>query len=114
MVGKKEKGPVGPAKTEAEKEEDKLETFFCKIYEFHNPVPVAPVFTPAELRLATPSVLYLLLFLFLHPTSHLLVILSSLLFRLLIFLSFLLLTSSFPIPSPHLLLLVLRQLSYVL
>ena len=38
---KKKKGPVGPEK---EEEEEKLETFFGKIYEFHNPVPVAPVF----------------------------------------------------------------------
>ena len=48
-IEKKEKGPVGSAKTETEKEEDKLETFFCKIHEFHNPAPVAPVFIPAEL-----------------------------------------------------------------
>ena len=43
---KKEKGPVEPGK-----EEDKLESFFSHIYEFHNPVLVAPppVFLPAEL-----------------------------------------------------------------
>ena len=34
---------------EKEKEEDKLERFFCHLYEFHNPVPNAPVFVPAEL-----------------------------------------------------------------
>ena len=43
---KKEKGPVEPEK---EKEEDKLERFFCHLYEFHNPVPNTPVFVPAEL-----------------------------------------------------------------
>ena len=43
---KKEKGPVGPEK---EEEEEKLETFFCKIYDFHNPVPVAPVYVPEEI-----------------------------------------------------------------
>ena len=48
-VKKKEKGPVGPAELKTEKEEDKLETFFCKVYEFHNPIPVAPAFIPAEL-----------------------------------------------------------------
>ena len=47
-IEKKETGPVGPAEKEKE-EEEKLETFFCKIHEFHNPVPVAPVFVPAEL-----------------------------------------------------------------
>ena len=31
---KKEKGPVEPGK----EEEDKLESFFCHLYEFHNPV----------------------------------------------------------------------------
>ena len=49
-IEKKEKGPVEPGKKE--EEEDKLETFFCQLYEFHNPpvpVPVAPVFVPAEL-----------------------------------------------------------------
>ena len=48
-IEKKEKGPVEPGKKE---EEDKLETFFCQLYEFHNPpvpVPVAPVFVPADL-----------------------------------------------------------------
>ena len=49
-IVKREKGPVGPGEEEKEKEEeDKLETFFCKIHEFHIPVPVAPVFVPAEL-----------------------------------------------------------------
>ena len=43
---KKKKGPVEP---EDEEEEDKLETFFCNLYEFHNPVPNAPVFVQAEL-----------------------------------------------------------------
>ena len=39
-----------PGEKEKEKEEeDNLETFFCKIHEFHNPVPVTPVFVPAEL-----------------------------------------------------------------
>ena len=37
---KKKKGPIGPEK-EKEKEEDKLEFFFCQLYEFHNPVPNA-------------------------------------------------------------------------
>ena len=45
---KKKKGPVEPEKVK-EEEVDKLESFFCKIYDFHNPVPVAPVFVPAEL-----------------------------------------------------------------
>ena len=36
-------------RAEKEEEEDKLEIFFCKIHEFHNPVTVAPVFVPAEL-----------------------------------------------------------------
>ena len=40
---KKKKGPVGPEK---EAEEDKLESFFSSIYEFHNPVPA---FVPAAL-----------------------------------------------------------------
>ena len=43
---KKKKGPVEPEK---EEEEDKLERFFCHLYEFHNPVQNAPVFVPAEL-----------------------------------------------------------------
>ena len=45
---KKKKGPVGPGEKE-EEEPDKLETFFCHLYEFHNPTPPAPVFVPAEL-----------------------------------------------------------------
>ena len=45
----KKKGPVEPEKEEKEKEEDKLERFLCHLYEFHNPVPNAPVFVPAEL-----------------------------------------------------------------
>ena len=48
-VHKKEKERKGTVEPEKAKEEDKLETFFCKIHEFYNPVPVAPVFTPAEL-----------------------------------------------------------------
>ena len=43
---KMEKGPVAPEK---EEEEDKLECFFCQLYEFHNPVLNAPAFVPAEL-----------------------------------------------------------------
>ena len=43
---KKKKGPVEPGK---EGESDKLETFFCHIYEFHNPTPSSPAFVPAEL-----------------------------------------------------------------
>ena len=39
---KKEKGPVEPGK----EEEDKLESFFGHLYEFHNPVQVIPVFVP--------------------------------------------------------------------
>ena len=46
LIEKKEKGPVAPEK---EEEEDKLERFFCHLYEFHNPVPNTPVFVPAEL-----------------------------------------------------------------
>ena len=46
LSNKKEKGPVEPEK---EEEEDKLESFFCHLYEFHNPVLVAPAFVPAEL-----------------------------------------------------------------
>src|SRR5258706_5199548 len=46
LKDRREKGPVGPEK---EKEEDKLESFFCHLYEFHIPVPAAPVFVPAEL-----------------------------------------------------------------
>ena len=46
LKGKEKKGPVEP---EREKEEDKLERFFCHLYEFHIPVPSAPVFVPAEL-----------------------------------------------------------------
>ena len=46
LPNKKEKGPVGPRK---EEEEDKLESFFGHMYEFHNPVQVAPAFVPAEL-----------------------------------------------------------------
>ena len=37
---------VGPEK---EEEEDKLERFFCHLYEFHNPVRNAPGFVPTEL-----------------------------------------------------------------
>ena len=50
---KEKKGPVEPEK---EKEEDKLESFFYKLYEFHNPVPNAPAFVPAE------EVLYCIVF----------------------------------------------------
>ena len=43
---KEKKGPVEPEK----EEEEKLERFFCHIYEFHNPVSsAAPVFAPAAL-----------------------------------------------------------------
>ena len=45
---KEKKGRVEPEK-EKEKEEDKLELFFYKLHEFHNPVPNASVFVPAEL-----------------------------------------------------------------
>ena len=45
---KKKKGPVGPGEKEDE-EPDKIETFFCHLYDFHNPTPSAPVFVPAEL-----------------------------------------------------------------
>ena len=45
---KKKKGPVEPEK-EKEEEKDRLELFFCQLYEFHNPVQNAPVFVPAEL-----------------------------------------------------------------
>ena len=45
-IANKKKGPVEPEK---EEEEDKLERFFCHIHEFHNPVPKAPAFVPAEL-----------------------------------------------------------------
>ena len=38
---------MGPEKEK--EEEDKLELFFCQLHEFHNPVPSAPVFVPAEL-----------------------------------------------------------------
>ena len=55
LPNKKEKGPVEPEK---EEEEDKLESFFCHLYEFHNPVSVVPAFVPAELPFtpAVPSV----------------------------------------------------------
>ena len=44
---KKKKGPVEPEK---EEEEEKLERFFCHIYNFHIPVAApVPVFVPAEL-----------------------------------------------------------------
>ena len=46
LIEREKKGPVGPEK---EKEEDKLERFFCHLYEFHNPVPKARVFVPAKL-----------------------------------------------------------------
>ena len=45
----KEKERKRPVEPEKEKEEDKLERFFCHLYEFHNPVPNAPAFVPAEL-----------------------------------------------------------------
>ena len=45
-IEKKKKGPVGPEK---EEEVDKLELFFCHMYEFLNPVPNATSFVPAEL-----------------------------------------------------------------
>ena len=52
---KKEKGPVEPGK----EEEDKLESFFSHLYEFHNPVLVTPhvvSFTPAAIpRYASAS-----------------------------------------------------------
>ena len=38
LPNKKEKGPVEPGK---EEEEDKLESFFSHLYEFHNPVQVS-------------------------------------------------------------------------
>ena len=38
---KEKKGPAGPEK---EKEEDKLERFFCHLHEFHYPVPNTPIF----------------------------------------------------------------------
>src|SRR5258706_6870555 len=43
---KKKEGPIGPEK---EEEEDKLESFFCHVYEFHNPAPATPAFVPADL-----------------------------------------------------------------
>ena len=42
---KKQKGPVEPKK---EEEEDKLETFFCRLHDFHKPAPVAPAFVLAN------------------------------------------------------------------
>ena len=50
MYKKKEKKKKGPVEPEKE-EEDKLELFFSKIYEFHNPVPVtnSPFFVLAAL-----------------------------------------------------------------
>ena len=45
-IEKKEKGPAEPGK---EEEEDKLGSFFCHLYEFHNPVQDVPAFVPAEL-----------------------------------------------------------------
>ena len=52
-VHKKEKKKKGPVEPEKEEEEDKLESFFYKIYDFHNPAPVfhnpVPVFVPVEL-----------------------------------------------------------------
>ena len=51
LIDKKEKGLVEPAK-EKEKEEDKLERFFCHLYEFHNPVPT-PVPAPVPTSTAT-------------------------------------------------------------
>ena len=53
----KKKGPVEP-ENENEKEPDKLETFFCQLYDFHNP-PVsapAPVFSSAPPVLSSPFV----------------------------------------------------------
>ena len=41
---KKKKGPIGPEKEE--EEADKLEIFFCKIHDFHNPVSVVPAEIP--------------------------------------------------------------------
>ena len=54
---KKKKGPAEPEKLE--EEEDKLETFFCRLHDFHNPAPVAPACVPADLppRFATNFVL---------------------------------------------------------
>ena len=46
VTEKKEKGPVEPGK---EEEEDKLESFFCHLHEFHSPVRDVPAFVPAEL-----------------------------------------------------------------
>ena len=52
---------------------DKLESFFCTLYEFLNPVSNAPVFLPAEfppryaIDFVPPSLFLLLLLLFLHP-----------------------------------------------
>ena len=43
---RKKKGPVEPEK---EEEEDRLESFFCHLHEFHNPVRNVPSFVPAEL-----------------------------------------------------------------
>ena len=47
LPNKKEKGPVEPGKEK--EEEDKLESFFGHLYEFHNPAQVASAFVPAEL-----------------------------------------------------------------
>ena len=63
---KKEEGPVEPGKKE--EEEDKLETFFCQLYEFHNPPVPVPVsvelppryaisFVPAAPAVISPGVI---------------------------------------------------------
>ena len=67
-VHKKEKKKKGPVEPEKEEEDDKLESFFCKLYEFHNPVLTAPAvvpflppryaisFVPAVIRSVSPAV----------------------------------------------------------
>ena len=71
---KEKKGPVEPEK----EEEDKLEGFFCHIYEFHNPLPNATVFNCRHVML---SILFLL--------SSRLLILFPFLLRLLLLVLFL-------------------------
>ena len=55
LFDKKKKGPVEPEK---EVEVDKLERFFCQLYEFHNPAPNTPVFVfapPAPVSVLTSA-----------------------------------------------------------
>ena len=91
---KKEKKKKGPVEPEKEEEADKLESFFCKIHDFHNLFLLRPLLFRRNYRHAM-LLIWFLLRLF-RPSLPLHLFRLLLLFRVLLFL--LLLTQLFRLP----------------